>query len=297
MLGEAEWTVFEKWCPPRNPSFLDFDFSGREQLSEASLLDLAQEHLGWPRREDIFSPKGAGPKVIAEAANSRIGSQIRQLPDGADAKVGILAANPFGNATEAPLALVCQFKRPVRIDTLLQAQRLAWNSSWSPHLIIVEPQLIRSFTCCRPPGDKQVSDYEVTRIEERHLSLSDQAALALHWVNLISGDYVRENADRFSREGRVDEMLLANLSFVRERLMDEDLKLDEDVCHDLLARVIFIQFLIDRKDSGGNAAFDASHLRKICGHGTLGETLRDKAGAVQAVPLHEPEVQRGSVCR
>jgi hypothetical protein len=48
-------------------------------------------------------------------------------------------------------------------------------------------------------------------------------------------------------------LLLKNLKDVRRRLLD--LKLEQSFCHDLLARVIFTQYLFHGRDSEGNAYF------------------------------------------
>jgi hypothetical protein len=59
-------------------------------------------------------------------------------------------------------------------------------------------------------------------------------------------------------------MLLRNLESVRKELQQN--KLDDDTIHDLLARIIFIQFLFDRQDSEGNPALNENlldHLYRI----------------------------------
>jgi hypothetical protein len=63
-------------------------------------------------------------------------------------------------------------------------------------------------------------------------------------------------------------MLLGNLRYVRDLLRDRGLTSD-DVCHDLLARVIFVQFLFDRKDSAGNAALNRDKLSSLYRDGVL----------------------------
>lgn len=243
-----------------------------------NLLNLAHVRLGWPTRQDILRPKGGGPKVLAQIAESKIGAQLRRIPECAGVKVGILAANPSRDATESPLAVVCEFLRPVSDATLRAAQRLCWNFSWSPQLIVVEPHLVRSFTCCKPPHEKaELSSYEVARIHEVELgptgaSLAHQAAKSLHWVHLISGQFFRDSEPLFKRDQRADRRLLSNLRCVKNRLLQEtkdQAKLDEDICHYLLARVIFIQFLMDRKDSAGRAALDPNRLCQLSRQGVL----------------------------
>jgi hypothetical protein len=65
-------------------------------------------------------------------------------------------------------------------------------------------------------------------------------------------------------------MLLGNLRHIREALKQRGLT-DDDVCHDLLARVIFVQFLFDRKDSDGAAALTTAKLHRLFVDGNLQE--------------------------
>ena len=67
---------------------------------------------------------------------------------------------------------------------------------------------------------------------------------------------------------------------VRRRLREEGL-VNDDMCHDLLARVIFIQFLFDRKDSSGKAALNPAKLESLCEAGVL-KTKHDSFASVLA---------------
>ena len=99
-------------------------------MPQSQMLELTHEKLGWPESAEIWDPSGAGPKVYAGLANKKIGEKIkREFPEETEGiKVGILAANPKGDNTEAPLAIVCQFTRPVSNQQLLQKlHRLAWS--------------------------------------------------------------------------------------------------------------------------------------------------------------------------
>ena len=117
-------------------------------------------------------------------------------------------------------------------------------------------------------------------------SLAAQAAQSLHWVNLISGRYFHDRRRHFRRHFRADHLLLGNLRYVRRQLLENARSspvLDEDTCHDLLARVIFIQFLMDRKDRQGRAALDEQRLAELHDNGVLSspysklsEILRNK---------------------
>ena len=139
------------------------------------------------------------------------------------------------------------------------AHKLAWNFCRTRLLITAERDRLRAWTCCKPPtADIQAKlvfdDSGVVGGQAELPSLSQTAASALHWVNLISGEFFRHRAKQFEPDGRADALLLANLRCVRTALLDANLP--KDVCHDLLARLIFVQFLFHRKDKQGNPFLD-----------------------------------------
>lgn len=233
-------------------------------------LDLAHEKLGWPSSEEILSPPGEGARVFADLAKAKIGEALKHQPGGASARVGVLTANPNSSATTSPLAVVCEFQASVSEQTLRQLQALTWNFSRSPMLVTVEPHQLRAWTSCEPPSDQLLSNYLIHKVQASDLSsgLSQQATQVLHWINLVSGQFFKDNSAKFRRDQRADQMLLENLSFVRQELHDKGL-INDDICHDLLARVIFIQFLFDRKDSSGNSALNESRLERLFQNGVL----------------------------
>ena len=102
----------------------------------------------------------------------------------------------------------------------------------------------------------------------------------LHWVSLITGNFLRQRPQHFPSDGRADRLLLKNLRHVRRSLIEAGL--DRDVTHDLLARIIFTQFLFHRKDSAGNPFFSKTLLAKRCDgslrqvHSDLASILPDK---------------------
>lgn len=231
------------------------------------LLELTHKHLGWPSRKDIMKPKGTGPAVIASLAQRKLETAIKR--QNINVNVGILAANPHSNKTEDPLAVICDFNSHISEEVLRETHRLAWSFSRSPMLITVEPSLIRVWTCWKRPLEEQenVQKLCIEQLEED--SLSTQAAKALQWVELTSGSFFRKPvySNYFRRDQRADQLMLEDLRGVRQRL--RDMELPEDICHDLLARVIFIEFLFQRKDSLGNAALNESVLGKLHDKGIL----------------------------
>ncbi len=99
-------------------------------------------------------------------------------------------------------------------------------------------------------------------------------------MSLITGNFLRKQSRYFPSDGRADVLLLKNLRHVRRQLIESGL--DRNVCHDLLARIIFTQFLFHRKDRAGNPFFSKSLLAKRCHgsltrkHAGLGSILQDK---------------------
>lgn len=223
-------------------------------------LRLTHEKLGWPSRSEILTPSGEGARVFAELAQAKIGSILKSAGD----SVGILTANSKTSTSEPPLAVVCETQRRLSEHELRELQRLGWNFSRSPMLVTVEPDLLRVWTCCKQPKDDFLTEYIVEQLNVSDLSngLSQRAAQILHWVNLVSGQFFKTRAEQFRRDQRADQTLLDNLNFVRKQLRNSGLT-NDDVCHDLLARIVFIQFLFDRKDSSGYAALNTGQLERL----------------------------------
>jgi len=232
-----------------------------------------------------MSPEGAGPQAIADLAKRKIETAISRLNVGVN--VGVLAANPSSNRTEDPLAIVCDFASRIPEKILRETHRLAWSFSRSPMLITVEPHLIRVWTCWkRPPKpDKTLEELQVEQLKGDVLegcSLSIQAAQALQWIELSSGNFFRNPrySKYFHRDQRADQLMLEDLRGVRRKLLDK--KLPEDICHDLLARVIFVEFLFQRKDSQGNAALNKNVLRNLYEKEVLSKVHKDLASILQS---------------
>jgi hypothetical protein len=231
-------------------------------MSQSGLLELAHETLSWTHPSQIWQPTGAGASVYARLAQEKLGRTIRNLPDGAGVQVGVLAANPHGDDTEAPIAIVCDFPRPISESTLRETYKLAWSFSRAPSLITTEPDRLRVWTCYEEPPTESELLTPVDEMSRRELeaSLSQQAAetLRLHWAELVSGQFFQDHQKRFQRSKSADQLLLNNLKSVRQQLKKR--RLDYNTIHDLLARIIFIQFLFDRKDSQGHPALNPEFL-------------------------------------
>ncbi|MGB7444586.1 MAG: N-6 DNA methylase [Coleofasciculaceae cyanobacterium] len=147
---------------------------------------------------------------------------------------------------------------------------MAWSFSRTRSLITIEPQILRVWSCCEPPKERDAPD-PVFRVTEA--DLTQQAADAIQWVELVSGQFFQKHESRFKRSGTADQMLLNNLKEVRLQLQHEGL--DNETIHDLLARIIFIQFLFQKQDSQGTPALNESILQDLYRQGILSKAYRE----------------------
>jgi len=231
------------------------------------LYDDAHQFFGWPDRPQVFDPKGAGARAYADEVKRKIGAELRRQFPNLAVEAGVLAADPNSDSTEAPIAIVCEFPGGATDEALEKAQRLAWNFSRAALLITLEPHRLLAWSCWLDPqkGEsprvRELSELPKTA-DTTPNALQSSARDLLHWVSLITGDYLRQQPKKFRSDGRADALLLENLTVVRRELLR--LGLEREYCHDLLARIIFAQFLFHRKDSDGRAFLDKKLLSGRC---------------------------------
>lgn len=235
--------------------------------------------LGWPEARHTFEPSGAGARAYADLARKKIGGALEQAFPGIAVDVGVIVADPFSDRTENPLAIVCQFARPARDSELDLAHALAWNFSRTALLITLEPQRLIAWSCHQHPArsdeERRVCVLNALPTVSPHGTAEErQVRDLLHWVNLVTARAQQQLPDKFPADGRADALLLQNLRLVRSELRNMGLHLD--FCHDLLARVIFTQFLFQRKDRDGNAFFHARVLKRLHNDGVLSQPYADE---------------------
>ena len=228
-------------------------------------LDDAYQYLGWPKPDQVKSPSGGGPSYYARQVEQKIGAALRRRCSLNGLHTGILAADPAADSSESPLAVVLQFDENVSDDVLREAQRLCWNFSRTALLVTLEPTRIQAWTCTLAPRKNHrlnkfrvLPSLEVAKGETSASVLQTEAAQVLHWVNLVSGQFLRQHESKFRKEERADALLVSNLRAVRKQLLFAGL--DKDICHALLARLIFTQFLFQRTDSDGRPAISQTTL-------------------------------------
>jgi hypothetical protein len=252
-------------------------------------LQITHERLGWPERGQILDPSGPGPAVLAQIAKQKLQTAIRRINGCRQGKVGVLTENPTAKTSQSPIAIVVEFPRPISEEALKEVHRLAWNFARSPLLITIDPVTVRSWSCCEPPdpGTELISRVE---IPDGRIDLEDTQSLAAHalsWASLVSGDFFRDEsrASYFDRNNAADRLLLDNLKEVRKQLHDGHgaarPKLDYPTIHALLARLMFLQFLADRRDGDGNAALNPDFFVQRRRDKTLTGTYESFADVLQ----------------
>jgi len=250
------------------------------------VLEQACDWFGWPRPQYVLNPEGQGAAVGADLAKRKIGEPLKRAFPRLVVETGILIPDANGPATMAPLAVICHFPAGARPEALQEAHRLAWNFSRAALLITLEPHRLMAWSCFQDPDQAE----DLRRICELQTPGSvfptvrtpeqQQIRELLHWVSLVTGNFLHQRPNHFPTTGRADFLLLKNLKHVRRLLID--LGLDRNICHDLLARVIFTQFLFHRKDSAGNPFLSSTLLAKRCEgslrriHSDLKSILQDK---------------------
>ena len=99
------------------------------------MLRMAHEKLGWPSPADVVKPHGAGPEAYARLVRAKFGRILANHAVDGDVTFGILAADPMADATEPPIAIICEFQSRASQQAIAAAHWLAWNFCRAPLLI------------------------------------------------------------------------------------------------------------------------------------------------------------------
>lgn len=236
--------------------------------------------LGWPARHQVFKPQGAGPRVAAADARKKIGDALMLAHANVKVQIGVLTADPTADSTEAPFAVICEFRHGASEQVLDLAHRLAWNFCRTALLITLEPHRLIAWSCYQDPltpaEQRQVCELPIPDgFKPTGSTQQRRVRDLLHWVSLVTHRVQRELPAKFQPDGRADSLLLKNLRYVRGELLRMDLS--TEFCHALLARIIFTQFLFHRKDSDGNPFFTQRLIRRLHEDGVLTRTHPDLA--------------------
>lgn len=240
--------------------------------------------LSWPSPEAVASPSGAGAQATVEHTRRKLQAPLQQRYPDLRVEATTLTGEPDSAGTVFPLAVICHFPRGAPDEALADAHRLAWNLSQTSLLVTLEPTRLIAWSCQIDPlqrdDRKRICELPLARGFSAHGSPVQRSVRdLLHWVSLTNGHLQRQRPQYFSEEGRADALLLKNLRYVRSLLLADGL--EATFCHDLLARVIFTQYLFHRRDSAGRAFFSPELLRRLSNgplqkvHTGLESILRD----------------------
>jgi N-6 DNA Methylase len=233
--------------------------------------------LAWPEPSQVFAPRGAGARVYADFVSQKIGGDLKQAHKNLDVKVGVLLLDPASNSTTNPLAVVCEFSKAAPPGALARVQQLAWCFSRTAMVVTIEPHLFRAESCwldpTKPESERLLCSMPLDGKFKTDGSPEQRRVRdLLHMVNLVTSRWQQLHPAKFPAEGRAEVHLLKTMRHVRRELIngtDARPKLPERHCHDLLARLIFTQFLFDRKDSKGLPFFSPNLLKRLREEGVL----------------------------
>lgn len=188
--------------------------------------------------------------LISREDSSRvISEEVEVIWNDAKEKLEIDAVYFIGNAP------VIYFKRFEALDpeAIADFHRNVWNQSQVPLIIVILPADIRVYSGYEAPTpDAGDGLKEPTRLE---IAFNPNVPSSSSYVwerlrkftrnALESGSLWRDYSEYFRKETRVDQVLLANLRYVRQELIKVK-NLPPEHAHSLIGRSIFALYLQDR---------------------------------------------------
>ncbi len=241
-------------------------------------LDRLQASYGWLPPDKLSEPREPAAHQLIKHLRRAVRSNLQSKSERQPTSINLLTDN---NGSESPFAIFCEFDSTPKTEELYEIHRLCWNFSQVPLLIVSEPTLLRVWSLLDLPssagGERQPPDPigEAAWVNDDFRDLT----INLHWVYLSSRQFFKEKkfAPHFNEANRADKTLLKNLRAVKDILLADELiqgSIDEkkEIVHDLLSRVIFLQFLWDRKDKDGRSALNSDFLADLYRRSELRET-------------------------
>jgi len=155
-----------------------------------------------------------------------------------------------------------------KADEVSRWQREVWNEGFAPLLWVVSPRRIDVYNGFGSPSQKSDGQAHLLR---RFEHVADE----LQRLDAFAGRLAMEtgqfwaNAPSVHREGCVDQRLLSDLKWLERGLVAQ--KMPRDAAQGLIGRIIFAQYLMDRRIVG------AGFLEEVCGHSSLPAILRHRS--------------------
>lgn len=145
-----------------------------------------------------------------------------------------------------PTIYLKEFQRPVGRQKINELHRRFWNEGTGTLLLILDPEQLYVFSSMALPSMDEGDINSHAGLVER----LDRVAKTLEYYKLIthvaSGQYYRDNPQKFRPAETVDHYLLENLAVVGDHLRRDESPTDRKRVHAFLGRIIFTCYLIDR---------------------------------------------------
>jgi len=144
-------------------------------------------------------------------------------------------------------------RRILSSDELKELHRLFWNQGIANVFLVIDPKSIYVFSGFVSPLRKsdilsaEVSQSPLVICEDRANFL--QSAVDALYTSVANGEFYRLYTEKFHSKSSVDEYLTANLRALQELLTtNEDIgRLGEEDAHNLICRLLFACYLVDRQ--------------------------------------------------
>jgi type I restriction-modification system DNA methylase subunit len=187
--------------------------------------------------------------ILREDSKMVISEELEVIWNDAKEKLEVDAVYFLG------IAPVIYFKRFEALDpkAIADFHRNVWNQSQVPLIIVVLPTDIRVYSGYEAPTLGLIEGLgEPTRLE---IAFNPNVPISSSYLwerlkkftrdALESGSLWRDYSEYFRKETRVDQVLLANLRYVRQELIKRN-DLPPEHAHSLIGRSIFALYLQDR---------------------------------------------------
>lgn len=146
-------------------------------------------------------------------------------------------------------------------------RREIWNEGFAPLLWVISPERIDLYNGFgTPASEKDAQKHLIRTFKNIDAALHELDALAGR-LSMVTGQFW-EQVTTVDRKTSVDQKLLSDLAFLESDLIRENLA--QGTAQALIGRVIFTQYLIDRR------IVTAARLKKLCGHDALSPILRER---------------------
>ena len=148
-----------------------------------------------------------------------------------------------------PTVYIHRSDQPISPQKAAELHKLFWNQGIATLLLVIDPSIFHVYSSQAFPADSEKTNAfedHPARVES-HFNLAGlNLWLEKLYVQLETGAYYRDHADRFRREQTVDQYLLEYLSATRDALTKGRHALTISQAHEFLGRILFTCYLIDR---------------------------------------------------